>query len=303
MEHLWSDRRVAFIGIGPMGSEMAPHLLQAGIPLTVWNRTSSRCQPLQRAGAVVAPSVEAAVADADAVVLSLANGDVVESVLFASGASSYLRPGCTVIDMSSVPPPVAKDHAARLAQRDVRHLDAPVSGGTKGAHSQSLAIMVGGEADTFTDCEPILQVFGNPVYVGPSGAGQFTKLCNQIIVGVTLAAVSEAMIFAKAGGADPAAVREALLGGFADSRILREHGQRMVDRDFAPGGVARNQLKDLNTALSVAAASGLTLPVTQIAQSLYDRLCGTAEGAELDHTAVLTTLEQMNGYDSPPPIK
>jgi 2-hydroxy-3-oxopropionate reductase len=294
MEHSWSDRRVGFIGLGPMGSRMSRHLVDAGIPVTVWNRTTARCEPLREAGAVVAESPAEVFAASDAVLLRLANGDAVEAVLFGSGGWKHLREGSTVIDMSSVPPPLAKDHAARLAACGVRHLDAPVSGGTSGAEARSLAIMAGGSAETFDSCTDLLRVFGNPVHVGPSGAGQFTKLCNQIIVGVTLTAVSEAMVFAQAGGADPAAVREALLGGFADSRILREHGLRMVARDFTPGGVARNQLKDLNTALAVAADANLQLPVTHIARSLFQQLCDTPEGAELDHSAVLTVLERIN---------
>ena len=273
---------------------MAPHLVSAGIPLTVWNRTPAKCDPLRDAGAVVAETLAEAFSGADAVVLSLANGDVVDDVLFGSDAWKHLREGSTVIDMSSIPPPVATEHAARLATVNVRHLDAPVSGGTSGAEAGALAIMAGGAAETFNDCADLLRVLGNPVHVGPSGAGQFTKLCNQIIVGVTLTAVSEAMVFARAGGADPAAVHEALLGGFADSCILREHGQRMVDRNFAPGGVARNQLKDLNTALAVAADAGVSLPVTDIARGLFQKLCETPEGAELDHAAVLTVVEQMN---------
>lgn len=295
MEPSLGDRRVAFVGIGPMGSEMAPHLLRAGASLTVWNRTVDRCDALEAMGAKVAPSINTAVSNADTVIMSLANGDVVESVLFASGAWENIRAGSTVIDMSSVPPPLAKNHAHRLVERGVLHLDAPVSGGTRGAREQSLAIMAGGTAEAFDANADLLRVLGNPVHVGPSGAGQFTKLCNQIIVGVTLAAVSEAMVFARAGGADVAAVREALMGGFADSRILREHGQRMVERDFAPGGVARNQLKDLATALSVAESSELELPVTQTARDLFQTLCATPEGAELDHTAVLKVLEKMNG--------
>ncbi|MEZ5326073.1 MAG: NAD(P)-dependent oxidoreductase [Verrucomicrobiales bacterium] len=294
MEHLWSNRPIAFIGLGHMGAKMAPHLVSAGIPLTVWNRTPAKCDPLRDAGAVVAETLAEAFSGADAVVLSLANGDVVDEVLFGSDAWKHLREGSAVIDMSSIPPPAATEHAARLADCGVRHLDAPVSGGTSGAEAGALAIMAGGAAETFNDCADLLRVLGNPVHVGPSGAGQFTKLCNQIIVGVTLTAVSEAMVFAQAGGADPAAVREALLGGFADSRILREHGQRMVDRNFAPGGVARNQLKDLNTALSVAVDAGVSLPVTDIARGLFQKLCETPEGAELDHAAVLTVLEQMN---------
>lgn len=278
---------------------MAAHVPEAGIPLTVWNRTPEKCHPLEQAGARVAASLEQALGDADAVVLSLANGPVVEEVLFASGAWERLRPGSVVIDMSSIPPALARQHAERLGDRGVAHLDAPVSGGTTGAAAGTLAVMVGGAEPTFRRCRELLSVFGNPVHVGPPGAGQFAKLCNQIIVGITVAAVSEAMLFARAGGADLAAVREALLGGFADSRILREHGLRMIARDFAPGGVARNQLKDLNTALDVGDASGLQLPITSLARSLFTQLCATREGAELDHTAVLTLLEQMNGITVP----
>ena len=282
-----------------MGSCMAPHLLSAGIHLTVWNRSSCKCESLEQAGARVARSVAEAATDADAVVMSLANGPVVDEVLFDSGAWQSLRSDSVVVDMSSVPPPMAKRHAARLAERGIHYLDAPVSGGTAGAAAQSLAIMAGGPSEVFERCRDLLSVFGNPVHVGPSGAGQFVKLCNQIIVGVTLGAVCEAMVFAKKGGADLAAVREALLGGFADSRILREHGLRLIERNFAPGGVARNQLKDLDTALGVCDESGLNLPITSIARDLYAQLCASSDGAELDHTAVLTILEKMNGISEP----
>ena len=276
-----------------MGMHMARHLADAGIPLTVWNRTFEKCEPLVANGATSHETLKDCLQESDALVMSLANGPVVDQVLFESEAWKALRSGSIVVDMSSIPPETAKRHARQLEAHGVQYLDSPVSGGTVGAEQQSLAIMCGGPKEVFDRAKDLLQLLGKPVRVGDVGAGQFSKLCNQVIVGVTLATVCEAMVFAKEGGADLTAVREALLGGFADSRILREHGLRLIERNFEPGGVARNQLKDLKTAMDAASSAGIDLPLASLASTFYAELCSSAKGAELDHSAVLTVLEKQ----------
>jgi 2-hydroxy-3-oxopropionate reductase len=227
--------RIAFLGIGLMGAPMATNLLKAGFSVTVWNRTPAKAETLAAVGAKVSPSAADAVHDADIVITMLTNGPAVDDVLFGGGkVAAAIRKGVLVIDMSSIPPAIARDHAKRLAKLGIAHLDAPVSGGTGGAQSGKLVIMAGGPPDDFARAQTVFAPLGKPTLVGGSGAGQLAKLCNQAIVGITIGAVAEALLLAAAGGADPAAVRQALMGGFADSRILQEHGQRMLNRRFLP---------------------------------------------------------------------
>jgi 3-hydroxyisobutyrate dehydrogenase-like beta-hydroxyacid dehydrogenase len=198
-----------------------------------------------------------------------------------------------VIDMSSIKPFEAQDHAARLAANGIRHVDAPVSGGTVGAIDGTLAIMAGGEAADYERAEPVLRTMGRPVHVGPAGSGQLAKLANQIIVGVTIGAVAEALLLAKRGGADPARVREALRGGFAESRILELHGQRMVDRDFATKGRSVTHLKDLDNAIEAAGRLDLqTIPYAALTADLFRGLLANA--GDLDHAGLLVELERRN---------
>jgi 2-hydroxy-3-oxopropionate reductase len=224
----------------------------------------------------------------------LENGAVVTDVLFGQGVAEALAPGAALIDMSSIPPSLAKDHAARVSGRGLRYLDAPVSGGTVGAEQATLAIMAGGDKAAFEAARPIFEAMGRPTHVGPHGAGQLAKLANQAIVGVTLGAVSEALLLAAAGGADPAAVRQAIRGGFAESRILELHGLRMIERDFAPRGFVHVQVKDLDTILDTARELGLTLPLTQNVRDRFVELRDRLGGAHLDHSAILLQLEAMN---------
>jgi 2-hydroxy-3-oxopropionate reductase len=220
----------------------------------------------------------------------LADGPTVHKVLFDSGVE--LGPGALVVDMSSIAPALAREHAALLAEHDVAHLDAPVSGGTVGAEEGTLAIMVGGERAAFDRARPLLETLGRPTYVGPAGSGQLAKCVNQLVVAVTIGAVAEGLLLASAGGADPAAVREAILGGFAESRILREHGARMLTRDFEPGGRSRLQVKDLDTILDVAGGIALELPFASLARELFRDLVENGDG-ELDHSALLLELERL----------
>jgi 2-hydroxy-3-oxopropionate reductase len=195
--------------------------------------------------------------------------------------------------MSSIGADEAIEHAKRHAERGVRYLDSPVSGGTRGASAGELAIMAGGDAETFAAMQPVFAALGHATHVGPNGCGQLAKLANQIIVAITIGAVSEALILAGGGGADRAKVREALQGGFASSRILTEHGQRMVDRAFEPGGPAKFQLKDLHNALSAADRLGLELPITKLLHGLFDTMVQSGKG-DMDHSGLLTHLEALN---------
>jgi 3-hydroxyisobutyrate dehydrogenase-like beta-hydroxyacid dehydrogenase len=288
---------VAFLGIGLMGSRQAKRLLDAGHSLTVWNRSREKAEALSAFGARVVDTAAEAVADADVVILMLENGRIVTDVLFSQGAAGALRPGAVLVDMSSIKPAEAQEHAKRLAERGVHHIDAPVSGGTLGAEQGTLAIMAGGESDIFDRVESILAIMGRPVHVGPHGAGQLAKLANQIIVGVTIGAVAEALLLAQRGGADPAKVREALRGGFAESRILELHGQRMVERDFVTKGRSVTHLKDLDNALDAAERIDLdSLPYTALTADLFRGLIENA--GDLDHSGLLVELERRNALGS-----
>src|SRR4051812_33378591 len=273
---------VAFLGIGLMGSRQARRLLDADYRLTVWNRSREKAEALAPFKARVADTASEAVRDADVVILMLENGATVTDVLLAQGVAEALRPGSVLVDMSSIKPAEAQDHARHLAERGVHHIDAPVSGGTVGAEQGTLAIMAGGDEQAFSRVKPILEVMGRPVHVGPHGAGQLAKLANQIIVGVTIGAVAEALLLAQRGGADPAKVREALRGGFAESRILELHGQRMVERDFVTKGRSVTHLKDLDNALNAAERLALdAVPYTALTADLFRGLIENA--GDLDH--------------------
>lgn len=286
------SERIAFLGIGLMGAPMAERLIAAGFPVVLWNRTAAKAEAIP--GARVAPSPAAAAAEADVLITMLETGPVVEAVLFGEqGAAAALKRGALAIDMSSSPPPMARDHAQRFAARGIGYLDAPVSGGVVGARAGSLAIMAGGTAADFARAEPVFASLGRATLVGPAGSGQLAKCCNQAIVAITIGAVAEALLLAAASGADPAAVRAALTGGFADSRILALHGKRMIERDFLPGGRARVQLKDQHTILAAAAEAKLQLPLTECVTGLYRDLVAHG-GAEFDQNALLLELERRN---------
>ncbi len=286
--------KLAFLGIGSMGLIMAGRLCRAGHALQVWNRTPQKAAALAELGAQVHQQASSAVASADIVVGMLENGAVVEDVLFAQGVAQAMKPGALFIDMASIKPREARDHAARLGALGIAHLDAPVSGGTGGAEHGSLVIMVGGKTAEFERALPVFGVFGRATHVGSHGTGQLTKLANQMIVGITIGAVAEALLFATKGGADMAKVKQAITGGFADSRILQVHGQRMVDRDFITHARLAIQLKDMRNALATAEEIGFEAPITALFEQLY------AEGAEhglgdLDHSGLFVELASRNG--------
>jgi 2-hydroxy-3-oxopropionate reductase len=281
---------LTFLGIGLMGKPMAARLAQAGFTLHAWNRSVDKAEALRAAGAIPHPDLHDAVREADIVISILAAGPVVGEVLDA--ALPALKKDALWIDMSSTRQDEAQGFHARLREAGCRFIDAPVSGGVVGAEAGLLAIMAGGEAADFEQARPVLEKMGSPTLVGPAGSGQVAKLCNQLIVGATINVVAEALLLAQAAGADPAAVREAIRGGFAGSRVLEVHGQRMLERNFLPGGQIKTQLKDQRNILAAAGEAGVTLPVTELVTRQYETI--EAELPSADHSAALIALERMN---------
>jgi 3-hydroxyisobutyrate dehydrogenase-like beta-hydroxyacid dehydrogenase len=281
---------VAFLGIGLMGRPMAARLAAAGFAPRVWNRTLAKAQALAELGALPSAQVEEAVAGAAVVISMLEAGPAVAATIDA--ALPAMGPGTLWIDMSSTRHDEALAFHARLAGQGMRFLDAPVSGGVGGAEAGTLAIMAGGSLHDFNEAAPLFAVLGSAQLVGPHGSGQVAKLCNQLIVGATINIVAEALLLAQAAGADPAAVREAIRGGFAGSRILELHGQRMLDRHFIPGGQVKSQLKDMRNVLAAAGEAGLVLPLTAAAERSYASIETDLGGA--DHAAALLALERIN---------
>jgi 2-hydroxy-3-oxopropionate reductase len=285
---------VAVLGIGMMGFPMARRLCEAGCQVNAWNRSRSKAERLAPFGALVTDTPAQAVEHADVVITLLENGAVVEDVLFQPGTTASLRAGTLVIDMSSIQPAQARDHAQRLSATGVRHLDAPVSGGTVGAEQGTLAIMVGGDPADMERARAVLELLGRPTHVGPHGAGQLAKLANQMIVGITIGAVAEALLLCEKGGADMAQVRQAITGGFADSRILQLHGQRMVERDFTKRAAIQVQLKDMRNALATAGSMGFDAPITALFEQLFADAAAHGLG-DLDHSALFVELASRNG--------
>ena len=290
--------RVGFIGLGIMGAPMARNLLRAGHALTVHSRTHARVEPLIAAGASAADSPAAVAAAVDALVTMLPDTPDVEQVLFGEdGVASGLSKGKLVIDMSSIAPIETKRFAKKINELGCDYLDAPVSGGEVGAKAASLTIMVGGEEAVFERARPLFEAMGkNITLVGGNGDGQTCKVCNQIIVALNIEAVGEALLFASKAGADPAKVRQALMGGFAASRILEVHGERMIKRTFDPGFRIELHQKDLSLALSGARAMGVSLPNTATAQELFNS-CSANGGAKWDHSAMVRALERMANHE------
>ena len=281
---------IAFLGTGLLGGPMAARLAQAGFPVRAWNRSFAKAEALRAQGAEPREQLADAVAGARLVISMLEAGPIVRAVMEA--ALPALAPGSLWIDMSSTRQDEALAFHALLAARGCRFLDAPVSGGVGGAQGGQLAIMAGGAQDDFDEAAPVLRAMGTPRLVGPAGSGQVAKLCNQLIVGATLNVVAEALLLAQAAGADPVQVREAIRGGFAGSRILEVHGQRMLERDFVAGGQVKSQLKDLHNVLAAAGAAGLALPVAELVTRQYETIAG--ELPQADHAAALIALERMN---------
>ena len=288
------NETIAVLGIGFMGFPMARRLCEAGFNVNAWNRSPDKAERLAPFGAKVHMVAAEAVRGADIVVSMLESGAVVGDVLFSQGVAEAMKPGTLFIDMASIKPREARDHAARLGALGVNHLDSPVSGGTVGAEQGKLVIMVGGKPADFARAQAVFDVFGRATHVGPHGAGQLTKLANQMIVGITIGAVAESLLMCEKGGADMAKVREAITGGFADSRILQVHGQRMVERDFAPRARMSVQLKDMRNALATAEEIGFEAPITTLFEKLYAD--GIDHGlTDLDHSGLFVELASRNG--------
>lgn len=299
-----APRTLALLGTGIMGSHMARRLAQAGFATTAWNRDRSKAEKLIPFGVTVADTPSAACEKADVVIVMLSNGPVVEEVLFSADAggrvpADVMKPGAAVIVMSSIPVETCQAQAPRFAARNVGYIDAPVSGGEPGARDGTLAIMAGGDAALVESLADVFAPLGRVTRIGPVGTGQMTKLANQIIVGGTMAAVAEALHFATRGGADPAAVRQALMGGFADSKILNIHGERMVARNFVPGGPAEYQLKDMRTAQALAAKSGLHFTLLDCLVGMFGSMVDRF-GAGLDVSGILREVEhRADGKEKP----
>jgi 3-hydroxyisobutyrate dehydrogenase-like beta-hydroxyacid dehydrogenase len=276
-------QRIAFLGTGIMGGHMARRLAAAGFDVRAWNRTRAKVDALTQHGVTIAETPSSAIDGADATIVMLSTGDVVEEVLFGAdqtgrAPADAFRPGATLIVMSSIPVETCRAQVARLEPKGVLYVDAPVSGGEVGARDGTLAILAGGAEETITELAPLFAPLGRVTRIGPTGTGQMAKLANQIIVGGTMVAVAEALHFAKTGGADIAALRRALMGGFGDSKILNLHGERMVEENFVPGSPAQYQLKDMRTAQALAAELGLDLTLLDTLIAIFGDMIAHGEG-------------------------
>lgn len=286
--------QIGVLGTGIMGAPMTRNLARAGHAVTVWNRTRAKAEALAGSGITVASGISEACKSAELLVVMVSDDETAEAVLFGpDGATASLKQGAIVAMMSSIGVDTARSQAARLAAVGIGYVDAPVSGGERGAIAGTLAIMAGGEPDQVAQVRAPLEALGRLTHVGPVGSGQLAKLANQMIVGITIGAVAEALIMAEAGGADPAAVREAMLGGFADSTVLRQHGERMILRHFEPGAHATTQRKDFHNAAAFAASLGCNLPFTALAQRLFAEMC-ESEMATRDHSALYLHLARKS---------
>lgn len=286
--------KIAVLGTGLMGAPMAKNLCHAGFNVTAWNRSYEKLVPLADHGLHVAKEPQDAIAKADIIISMFTDGAATAALQSRKEVRRALKPRSIWIEMASVKPKEARMQAADLMALDVFHLDAPVSGGTKGAQEARLAIMVGGDANVFEQVKGLFEALGRAVLVGPSGSGQLAKLANQAIVGISIGAVAEAILLLERGGADPLAVCDALRGGFADSTILQQHGKRMLERSFAPGGPSHIQLKDMENINEEAASLNITLPFAEQTQERYERLVGELNGGELDHSALFLELLEKN---------
>jgi len=288
-------RRIGFIGLGLMGTPMAKNLLKAGYDLKVHDINRKAVDEAVGLGAKGDLSPKEVAASAEAIFLSLPGDSEVEEVILGKGGILEAeRPGSVVVDMSTISPLTAKRMAEALQKHGMEMLDAPVSGGQEGAREGSLTIMVGGKSEVFERMHPVLQKLGkNVTHIGGHGAGQVAKAANQIIVGLTIEAVAEALVFASKAGVDPEKVRKALLGGYAQSRVLELHGRRMTDRNFEPGGKVRSHKKDIEIVMSVARELGMCLPGTALLSHLWNAVAGQG-GLDWDHSSLVKVLEMMS---------
>ena len=289
---------IAFIGMGIMGKPMAINLKKAGHTVYVHGRRPETMTPPLQAGCAGCASIAEAAAQAEIIIVMVSDTTDVEQVLFDDkGVIHGARPGSVVVDMSTISPTATRHMAKKLRDHGIEMLDAPVSGGEVGAINATLSIMVGGKPEVFERVKPVFEAMGkNIVLVGDNGAGQVAKACNQIVVAVTIEAVAEALTFARKNGVDPARVRDALMGGFAGSRILEVHGKRMLDNEYKPGFKTKLHQKDINIVMQTAKELGLALPGAALVMQHLNALMGTG-GAELDSAAVMKIVERESGME------
>ena len=276
-----------------MGFPMAKNLLRSGYKLNVFNRSIDKANLLKEFGAKISESVVELVKSSEVIITMLTDDAAVDQVMGNTDFIDNLMPGTTIIDMSSVKPETAVKHANNLKKKQINYLDSPVSGGTIGAVEASLAIMTGGEQKVFDEVESILKKMGNPTLVGPVGSGQVSKLANQIIVGLTIGAVAEAVTLCEKAGADPNKMISALTGGWADSKVLQTHGKRMISKDFSPKGKTFTQLKDMNNILECANSFNTHLPISNLVKQMYKTLVENGHGND-DHSSLYKEIERMN---------
>jgi len=286
-------KSIGFIGTGLMGLPMAKNLLKSGFKLKAFNRSIEKADPLRKFGAEISKSIKEVMNDSEVIITMLTDDIAVNDVMKNPDFADNIISGSTVIDMSSVKPKTALTHAENLKSKNINYLDAPVSGGTIGAEEASLAIMVGGDKNVFEECFDIFKAMGNPTLVGPISCGQITKLANQIIVGLTIGAVAEAVTLCEKAGADPNKMIEALKGGWADSKILQTHGKRMIDKNFTPKGKTSTHLKDMNNILECAKNSNTELPISNLIKEMYKTLVKNGHGDE-DHSSLYKEIERIN---------
>ena len=276
-----------------MGFPMAKNLLKSGYNLKAFNRTQNKSDKLKEFGVEISTSIKDAVTNSDVIITMLTDDAAVEKVMSSEEFISNIKEGATVIDMSSVNPVLTIKYSKKLKEKKINYLDAPVSGGTIGAEEATLAIMVGGDEETFKNCYELLKKMGNPTLVGPVSSGQISKLANQIIVGVTIGAVAEAITLCEKSGTNPNKMIEALSGGWADSKILQTHGKRMIDKDFTPKGKTTTQLKDMTNIVNAGKAVETHLPISSLIKEMYKDLVADGHG-NTDHSSLYNAIEKIN---------
>ena len=286
-------KNIGFIGIGLMGYPMAKNLLKSGYNLKAYNRSQDKADRLKEFGAEISVSIKDVVTNSDIIITMLTDDNAVEKVMSSNEFISNIKEGATVIDMSSVNPVLTIKYSKKLKEKKINYLDAPVSGGTIGAEEATLAIMIGGDEETFKNCYELLKKMGNPTLVGLVSSGQISKLANQIIVGVTIGAVAEAITLCEKSGTNPSKMIEALSGGWADSKILQTHGKRMIDKDFTPKGKTTTQLKDMTNIVDAGKAVETHLPISSLVKEMYKDLVTDGHG-NTDHSSLYNAIKKIN---------
>ena len=276
-----------------MGFPMAKNILKSGYELKAFNRSLAKAEALEKFGAEISKTVGELVKNSDIIITMLTDDKAVDEIMESSHFLENLKPGSIVIDMSSIKPITAKKHEKNLGLKKIEYLDAPVSGGTIGAEEGSLAIMIGGDQKVFKEAKDLLKTMGNPTLVGPVGSGQVSKLANQIIVGLTIGAVAEAVTLCEKAGADPIKMISALSGGWADSKVLQTHGKRMINKDFSPKGKTSTHLKDMKNILECANNFNTHLPISNLVKEMYKNLVENGHGND-DHSSLYKEIERMN---------